>query len=90
MNSSSYTLLSYKEAPDVEIIFRIDTEEFNNLECKLDDFQYVKEHVLGYNYHILKGEIPINKGEEFKLLTSSILKDIIKKIHNKEVIIEST
>lgn len=90
MNSSIYTLLSYKESPKVEIIFKIISGDFENLECKLDDFLYTINYNIGYNYHILNGEVPINKGDEFKLLTMNILKDIILKIHNKEVVIEST
>lgn len=90
MNSSIYTLISYKESPKVEIIFKINSGDFENLECKLDDFLYTINYNIGYNYHILEGEIPINKGEEFKSLTKDILKDIILKLHNKKVNIEST
>lgn len=93
MDNSIYSVVSYSENP-TEIILKINSGDFSEIEYKLYEFEIYPHTPLGnnigYNYQILKGEIPINKGEEFISLTKEILKSIIIRLHNKEVLIEST
>jgi hypothetical protein len=76
---------SYEIAEDKSVT--ITSGKFEGVVLRFTDFEIADDynqnedgtesHLISYNYEILKGEIPVNEGNEIKTLMRSIINDII-------------